>query len=137
LLRYDLSEYKPGIRPYRTTHFNELLNVTQSDNEIKIEELLESYEIALPELVRQTLGADGDKYGTTKIIVWLQDNDWIRWDRSEQSRRIKRKINGVHCAPKSRNWYVKKNSQFDGSSPADMCREVERVEELFMKRHKF
>jgi hypothetical protein len=137
LLRYDLSEFKPGIRPYRTKHFEELLNVTQSDNEIKIEELLEPYSIALPEMIRATLGADGDKYGTTKIIVWLQDNGWIRWDNNEQGRRIKRKINGVHCSPKSRNWYVKKGSEFDGSTAADMCREVERVEEIFIKRHKF
>ena len=137
LLRYDLSEFKPGIRPYRTRHFDELLNVTQSDNEIKIEELLEPYSIALPELIRATLGADGDKYGTTKIIVWLQDNGWARWDNNESGKRIKRKINGTTCTPKSRNWYIKKGSEFEGSTPADMCREVERVEEIFMKRHKF
>ena len=137
LLRYDLSEFKPGIRPYRTRHFDELLNVTQSDNEIKIEELLEPYLVALPEMVRTVLGADGDKYGTTKIIVWLQDNGWTRWDNNESGRRIKRKINGTTCTPKSRNWYVKKGSEFDNSTPADMCREVERVEEIFMKRHKF
>jgi hypothetical protein len=137
LLRYDLSEFKPGVRPFRTTHFDELLSVTQSDNEIKMEELLESYEIALPELIRSVLGADGDKYGTTKIIVWLQNNGWTRWDSGQESRRIKRSINGVQCTPKSRNWYVKKGSKFIGSTPTDMCREVERVEEQFMKRHKF
>ena len=137
LLRYDLSEFKAGIRPYRTSHFDELLNVTQSDNEIKIEELLEPFCIALPEMVRTALGADGDRYGTTKIIVWLQDNGWTRWDNNDSSKRIKRKLNGAVTPPKSRNWYVKKGSEFDGSSPANMCREVERVEEIFMKRHKF
>jgi hypothetical protein len=137
LLRYDLSEYKPGVRPYRTKHFEELLTVTQSDNEIRIENLLEEYEIALPDLIRQTLGADGDKYGTTKIIVWLQENGWIRWDQNQESKRIKRSINGVQCPPKSRHWYVKKGSKYVGSTPSDMCKEVERVEELFMKKHKF
>jgi hypothetical protein len=111
--------------------------VTQSDNEIKIEELLEPYKIARPELIRSVLGADGDKYGTTKVIIWLLDNGWTRWDNNIESRRIKRRINGIYCKPKPRDWYVKKSSEFENSTPANMCREVERVEEAFIKRSKF
>ncbi len=134
LLKYDLSEYKPGIRPYRTTHFEELLGVTQSDIEIKIEKLLEDYEIALPDMIRAQI-EDGDRYGTSKIIVWLQANGWQRWDNNDASRRIKRRTESGVCAPKSRHWYVRKKSKFVNCSPTAMCHEVERVEAEFMRKN--
>ena len=76
-------------------------------------------------------------YTNTKILVWLQEHDWIRWDQGIESRRIKRSINGKQCTPKSRNWYVRKGCQFDGCAPAMMCVEVERVEAEFIKKSKF
>ena len=136
LLNYDLSEYKPGVRPYRTVHFDALFETTRSDIDLDIEELLSDYEVALPDLVRKAIDMD-DKYSTTKIIVWLESNGWVRWDRHIESRRIKRKVNGAQCAPKSRFWYVKKDSKFYDCGPTEMCVEVERVEELFIKRYKF
>lgn len=136
LLHYDLSEYKPGIRPYRTIHFDSMFETTKSDQEHIIEDLLEDYDIALPEMIRVRIGGD-DRYGTTRIIVWLEANGWVRWDNGIEARRIKRTIDGVQCKPKSRFWYVKKNGPFYNSSPADMCREVERIEDEFVKKYKF
>lgn len=136
LLKYDLSRFKPGIRPYRTNHFEELLSVTRSDNEIDIEEIVSEYDICLPETIRSILNMD-DKYATARIIVWLDNNDWVRWDGGDQGRRIKRKIDGKTCAPKSRNWYVRKGSRFYNCSPTEMCLEVERVEKELVKKTKF
>ena len=136
LLNYDLSEFKPGMRPYRTTHFDALFDITKSDAEIGLEEILEPYEIALPELCKHLLKSD-DNYSTSKILVWLQSNGWARWDEGNESRRIKRSVDGKQCQPKSRNWYVRKGSKFQGSNPAVMCVEVERVEALLIKHSKF
>lgn len=134
LLNYDLSEFKPGVRPYSTIHFDAMLDITQNDTEVQLDELLEPYDAALPELIRKMIGGD-DRYGITRIKVWLENNGWIRWDGHIASRRIKRKINGVWGTTKSRNWYVRKGGTFDGSSPTSMCLEVERIEALFMKKY--
>jgi hypothetical protein len=134
LLNYDLSEYKPGVRPYCTTHFDAMLDITQNDTEVQLDELLEPYDIALPELVRKMIGGD-DRYGITRIKVWLENNGWVRWDGHNPTKRIKRKVNGVYTPTKSRGWYCRKDSMFDGSTPTDMCLEVERIEALFMKKY--
>ena len=136
LLNYDLSEFKPGIRPYRTNHFDALFDITQSDQEVKLEEVTESFDAALPDFLKIMVGAD-DRYSIAHIKVWLENNGWKRWDEYSTGRRIKRKINGENCPPKSRQWYVRIGGPFDGSSPVDMCLECERIEALMMKQYKF
>ena len=136
LLNYDLSEFTPGLRPFKTKYFDELFDITRTDDEVNIEALLESYDIALPELIRSAIKMDSN-YTNTKILVWLQEHGWARWDEGQESRRIKRSINGKQCTPKNRSWYVRKSSRFYQSSPAEMCLEVERVEAEFIKKSKF
>lgn len=136
LLNYDLSEYKPGIRPYKTIHFDSLFEITQSDVEIQLEEVLESFNAALPDHLRRIVGGD-DKYGLAKIKVWLESNGWKRWDDGDSNKRIKRRVGGAHSAPKSRHWYVRIGSEFDGCSPTEMCIEVERIEDLMVRQYKF
>ncbi|NBP57557.1 hypothetical protein EBU71_13675 [bacterium] len=119
-----------------TIEVDALFNITRTDDEVQLDDLLESYDIALPELIRNVVKMDTN-FSNTRILVWLQEHGWIRWDEGQESRRIKRSINGKQCPPKSRNWYVRKGSKFHGSSPAEMCLEVERVESEFIKKHKF
>jgi len=136
LLNYDLSEFKPGVRPYKTVHFDALFDITQSDQEVKLEETIESFDAALPDFLKVMIGSD-DRYSIAHIKVWLENNGWKRWDEHVVGKRIKRKINGKHCAPKSRQWYVRIGGPFDGASPTDMCVEVERIEALMVKQYKF
>lgn len=136
LLNYDISEFSPGVRPYKTTHFDALFDITQSDQEIQLNDVIEQYDAALPIFLKTMIGSD-DRYSIAHIKVWLENNGWKRWDEHIEGRRIKRKINGEFCSPKSRQWYVRIGSQFDGCSPVDMCLEVERIEALMMKQYKF
>lgn len=136
LLKYDLSEYKPGIRPYKTTHFDALFDITQSDQEINLSEVIEPFDAALPAFLKTMIGSD-DRYSIAHIKVWLENNGWKRWDEHQETRRIKRKVNGEQTVPKSRQWYVRIGGRFDGSSPTEMCLECERIEALMMKQYKF
>lgn len=136
LLNYDLSEYKPGIRPYKTTHFDALFDITQSDQEINLSEVIEPFDAALPAFLKTMIGSD-DRYSIAHIKVWLENNGWKRWDEHQETRRIKRKINGEQTVPKSRQWYVRIGGKFDGSSPTEMCIECERIEALMVKQYKF
>ena len=136
LLSYDLSEFSSGVRPYKTTHFDALFDITQSDQEIQLNDVIEQYDAALPAFLKTMIGSD-DRYSIAHIKVWLENNGWKRWDEHNETRRIRRKVNGEHTPPKSRQWYVRINGQFDGSSPVDMCLEVERIEALMMKQYKF
>jgi hypothetical protein len=140
LLNYDLSEFKPSLCPYRTTYFDELFDITKSDEESMLEELVQGFNIMLPTYLQDMLHNEirftGLKQNRTHILVWLQNNGWVRWDGGQSSKRIRRTIDGVQSAPKSRDWYVKKNSVFYNSKAADMHREVERVEAIFINKSK-
>lgn len=134
LLKYDLSEFKPSIRPYNTTHFDNLFETTKSDTDTNIEDFVEPYEVMLVEHIFNNLKMSQQHVTRTKIIVWLETNGFVRWDNNIEARRIKRRIDGVFCTPKSRFWYVKKDSIWYDSRPVDMCREVERVEAMLVNQ---
>lgn len=132
LLSYplDTAGYSPTVLPYRTRYLTDLFTVTQSDFSIDLEEFLNDYDIALPEHLAKIIPSDSH-YTNSIIIKWLEESGWTRWDNGLTGRRIKRKINGEFCSPKSRLWYVRKSSKFYNSTPTDMCIEVERVESIW------
>lgn len=137
LLNYDLSEFKPGVRPYKTVYFNELFDITRSDEEVRLEAFLQDYEIARPELLADVFGGD-DRYSIKTVTLWLEMNGWTRWDRHDGTKKIIKTVGGVSKI-KPRNWYVKKDSIFDGCKAATMYDEVERIEKIFssLNRSKF
>ena len=134
LLNYDMSEFSPGMRPYKTTYFNELFDITRSDEEVKLDEFLQNYEVARPELLADVFGGD-DRYSIKTVTLWLEMNGWTRWDRHNPTKKIQKTINGEkHIKP--RNWYVKKKCEFDGCKAAKMYDEVERIEKIFQSLSK-
>lgn len=140
LLSYDLSEFKHSIRPYRTVHFDRMFDMTQSDMEVSLYELLCEFDIALPQHLKHMVDGKDSKRGNYDIAAiqkWLQSNGWKRWDDNDPSKKINKKIDGIMQTPKSRLWHVRAGSRFDGCSAKDMFDEVERVEEELTKRHKF
>lgn len=134
LLNYDLSEFKPGKLPYKTTYFNDMFDITRSDEEVKLEEFLADYDIARPELLADMFGGD-DRYSIKNITIWLEMNGWARWDGHNSTKKIQKTVNGEKKV-KARNWYVKKCSKFDRSKAINMYDEVERVEKIFQSLNK-
>jgi hypothetical protein len=130
LLKYDLSKFSPNTRPFKTTYFDEMFAITRSDEEVMLSELLEDYDIALPKLLSIILPTDS-RYSINNIANWLETNDWIRWDKKQPGRRIKGiPENGTKQETKDRGWYVKKSRIGLYQSPADMYKEVIRVEKM-------
>ena len=136
LLNYDLSKFDAGTRPYRTTHFDALLDITMSDSDIKLEELLSEFEAMLPALLVPHIAMD-DRYNNVNktIKAWLETNGWIRWDGNNNSKKIRGMLNGKQ-AIESRDWYVKKGSKFDGCKPAQIFDEAQRIRDIFAKKSK-
>ena len=130
LLNFNLDAYSPNELPYRTTHLQSMFDLTQSDSEILIEEMLEEFDIALPELISDRLNTN-DNYSMAKIKVWLETNGWTRWDSHNRSKRIRRKIAGKMVV-KSRDWYVRIDCPYHNSTPPDMFNEIERIEKLWL-----
>jgi len=136
LLNYDLSKFTPTTRPYRTTHFDALLDITMSDSDIKMEELLSEFEAALPSLIIDHIGID-DRYNNLnkRVKAYLEGNGWVRWDSTAKMKDPKIRKSG-EPKPESRDWYVKKGGKFDGCKARDMYDEAQRVRDIFAKKSK-
>lgn len=134
LLNYDLSEFNAGMRPYKTTYFNELFDITRSDEEVKLDEFLKDFEVARPELLAEVFGGD-DRYSIKTVTIWLEMNGWARWDKHDGTKKIQKTVGGEKKI-KQRNWYVKKGSIFEGCKAPVIFDEVERVEKIFQSLNK-
>ena len=133
LLNYDLSHFKPGIRPFRTTHFDAMYDMTRSDDEIGIEAAVEPFDAISIQLIQHIYDTEG-KYTIKGIKAWLEANGWARWDNGSTTRRILKYVDGKQQA-KSRSWYVRKNGKFYMSESSIMFDECERVEKLVMSQN--
>lgn len=132
LLDYDLSEYSPNVRPYRTTHFDEMFDLTRNDLESSLDELLEQFNAILPELLLPLVHG----FDKRAIKIWLTNNGWARWDGGLSTKKLQKTVEGKVCF-KSRDWHVRMSSKLYKSSASDMYDEAEEVEAILIKQKKF
>lgn len=139
LLNHDLSEYNAGERPYRTTHFEAMFDMTQSDEDVVIREYLENLELDAirSEFVKTKLGLDG-RYSLLHIKKLLDESGWVRWDSNNEHghKKIQAKM-GDKVISKSRDWYVRKGSKQLKLKSTDMYILVDSIENRFLKNSKF
>ena len=155
LLKYDLSEFSPSRRPYNTSHFEDMFQVTRNDMERALDRLLNGeiiennasdddgeivddvvivpgkYDLMEPSMLYAFI--DMERSSESTVEKWLHDNGYRQYPGSFKIQR------GIKCKPRS--WRYKVGSKYDPAvrrqSPKEVFMAVEAIEKFFTKNTKF
>jgi len=138
LLNYDLdaSPYSHSKLPYRTTHFYNMNDVSRSDSDVFVDEYITDYEAILPQLLVEKLILTKGNNNVSAATKHLLSTGWARWDAGDNSRRIKKSVDGKQKS-EPRGWLIRKDGSLTNSRPSVMYDACQASRTMMTKQSKF